>query len=99
MVLLSDVLCQEGEVCQTMLRLAFQALEPGGLLMIRGYFLDAGAGQGPFAALFDLDRLLKNGTRESLVVERLLGRVEDARFQGARPLPLTERSTCIFADK
>ena len=98
-VLLSDVLHQESEVCLTMLRLAFEALKPGGLLMIRGYFSDSGAGQGPFAPLFDLDRLLTNDAREPLTVERVLGWVVDTGFKRGRSFILTEQSTCILADR
>jgi hypothetical protein len=98
-VLLSDVLYQESEACLNMLRLAFLALKPGGLLVIRGYFTDLGTGQDPFAALFDLDRLLTSGAREPLLVQRVLGWVADTGFTRGRSFPLTARSTCILADR
>jgi len=98
-VLLSDVLYQESEICRSMLRLAFEALKPNGLLVIRGYFTDREAGQGPFGALFDLDRLLENRAREPLLVERLLRWLVDVGFKGARSFPLTERTICILAGR
>ena len=96
-VLLSDVLYQESEACRTMLRLARESLVHGGILVIRGYFCNPGTGQGPFGALFDLDRLLTNPSREPLLIPRLLGWLGDAGFVGARSFPLTERSTCVVA--
>ena len=98
-VLLSDVLYQESDICRAMLDLAHQSLVSGGRLVIRGYFYDRGAGHGPFGALFDLDRLLTGPDREPLLVETILRWVADAGFAGARSFPLSEQSTVVLAEK
>jgi hypothetical protein len=58
-VLISGVFHRESEQgCRTLIERAFDALQPGGLLVVGDVFTDAGGGSPPFAALFGLNMLL-----------------------------------------
>jgi SAM-dependent methyltransferase len=98
-VLMSDVLYLANDRSRQMLRAAHQALAPGGLLIVRGYFSDPGGNQNPFGALFDLARLFWGEDREPMPLGRVSRWLGEVGFTGARSFPLTERSTCILATK
>jgi SAM-dependent methyltransferase len=98
-VLLSDVLYQSDEACVAMLREAYRALVPGGLVVIRGYYPDPRNNRSAFAALFDLDRLLWDDARRPLPASRVIAWLDEVGFKGARSFALTELSTGIVAEK
>ena len=98
-VLLSDVLYEEADKSRRLLRAARAALAPGGLLVIRGYFSDPEGSQNPFGALFDLARLFWGEEREPMPLARIRGWLDRSGFAAVRAFPLTERSTCILAQR
>ncbi len=98
-VLLSDVLYQDSSTCIRILRSAYDALAPGGLLIIRGYYTDPESSQPLFGSLFALGRLLADENREIISVPLLHSWVEKAGFRITASHALTERSTCIQARK
>ena len=58
-VLISGVLHRESEAgCRELIRRAYEALVPGGLLVVSDVFTDAGGTSPPFAALFGLNMML-----------------------------------------
>lgn len=98
-VLFSDVLYADESICRRMIGLAHNALKPGGLLIVRGYFSDPDGKQSSFGALFDLKRMLWDPSRDPITIQVLKGWIADAGFQGIRSFALTERSTGLLAEK
>lgn len=98
-VLLSDVLYQEEYLCIAILRSAYAALAPGGMLVVRGYYVDSD-GDGPhsaFAPLFNIHQLFDDPKREVISVSLLRQWVEQVGFKIIKTFPLTERSHCLIA--
>jgi hypothetical protein len=98
-VLFSDVLYADVSICRRMIGLAHNALKPGGLLIVRGYFSDPDGVQSSFGALFDLKRMLWDPSRAPITIQVLKGWIADAGFQGIRTFALTERSTALLGEK
>lgn len=97
--LLSDVLYQERSSCMTIIRSAYSALAPEGILIVRGYYSDPEGSQPVFGSLFALGRLLYDADREIISVPLLRHWVEESDFKNLRAFALTERSTCLIAEK
>lgn len=98
-VLLSDVLYHNEAVSRAILRSAYDAMSPGGRLVIRGYYVDPECTDSPFGAIFALKLMVGNPTRESITLPKLLRWIEETPFNEVEVFPLTERSTCITAVK
>jgi SAM-dependent methyltransferase len=99
LVLLSDVLYQEESVCLAMLRSAYRALSPGGILLVRGYYSNPGGSDTLFGALFNLGRLLFDPHRQIISVPLLSQWLGQAGYRDVKAFPLTVRSTCLTAGK
>jgi len=97
--LLSDVLYQERSCCMTILRSAYNALTPEGILVVRGYYSDPEGSQPVFGSLFALHQVLFDADRELLSVPLLRHWIEESGFKNLRIFALTERSTCLIAQK
>ncbi len=101
-VLLSNMLNQEDvETCRSILRKAYDALEPGGLLIVQAMFLNS-AKDGPlFPALQTLllNLLYEHGRAYSL--DETLELVSETGFVGARPkrMSLLNAESLILAHK
>ena len=98
-VLLSDVLYQDSDVCHQILRSAYNALSPEGILIVRGYYADPERTQPLFGAVFALGQLLFNEGREFITIPILQDWVKEAGFKVEKMFALTGRSTCITAVK
>jgi predicted O-methyltransferase YrrM len=98
-VLLSDVLYQDSSTCIQILQSAYDALAPGGLMIIRGYFTDPKNSQPVFGSLFAIGRLLFDEDREIISIPLLEGWIEKVGFKITSSHSLTERSTLIQARK
>lgn len=100
-VLLSDVLYQEGAACLEILRSAYRALSPGGRLIVRGYYT-GGEGAQPesaFSIFFNLHQLLDDPRRKIISVSLLRNWVEQVGFNDIETSPLTERSHLLVCNK
>jgi len=98
-VLLSDVLYRTTDLCRNMLRHAFDALVPGGKLVIRGYLPALDGGQPEFAALFAVHTMLSEPDSEPITTDVLQRWITESGFLDIRQLALTTRSTCLTAQK
>lgn len=104
-ILLSDVLYHERSICQNILQRAYDALTPGGVLLIRGYYSDPGNsnhgnhGNLVFGSLFNIKLLLDDSNREIITVSVLTQWLEQTGFTDIHAFPLTEKSTCFTAGK
>ncbi|MGD2109576.1 MAG: methyltransferase dimerization domain-containing protein [Phycisphaerae bacterium] len=98
-VLLSDVLYQTKAACLTVLRSAYDALVPGGRLIVRGYYSDPGGSESLFGALFVVHLLLSDPSRDPIPAGELKLWVSQAGFNDIDVFALTERSTCLTAVK
>ncbi len=99
LVLLSDVLYRESSTCQAILGRAYDALAPGGTLVVRGYFSDPGGSGSPFGAFFTMSMLLSDPSRDPITLDRICEWVKRAGFEGPRTTTPTELSTCVTATK
>ena len=99
LVLLSDVLYQEESICRNILRSAYAALREGGTLLVRGYFADPEGSQPLFGSLFTLVQLLDDPNRQTISVPLLRRWVEQAGFGNVKTSALTERSSCLIAQR
>jgi SAM-dependent methyltransferase len=100
-VLLSDVLYQEDYLCIAILRSAYAALAPGGMLVVRGYYVDSD-NDGPhsaFAPLFNIHQLFDDPKREVISVSLLSQWAAQVGFKIIKTFPLTERSHCLIAQR
>jgi len=97
--LLSDVLYQDSSTCIQILRSAYDALDPGGILIIRGYYADPEKSQPVYGSLFALGQLLFVANREVISIPVLHAWIKKAGFKIIASHALTERSTCVLARK
>ena len=97
-VLLSDVLYDSSEA-ESILDNAWNCLRPGGLLIVRGYYADPEDASRTFGALFVLNMLVFDPTREVLTLSSLPRCVRERGFAGIEVSELTERSTVLTARK
>jgi len=100
-VLLSDVLYQEDHLCQAILRRAYDALAPGGILLVRGYYVNAdeNGSHSPFGSVFNLHQLIGDPKRKIISVSVLSQWIEQIGFKIIKTFPLTERSHCLIAKR
>ncbi len=98
-VLFSDSLYYEAATAKRILRSALTALEPGGTVIIRGYYYDPGASEPLFGAIFRLNLLLFDPDRTPPSLDDITGWLDEVGFQGVHAFALTEKSTCILARK
>jgi SAM-dependent methyltransferase len=100
-VLLSDVLYQDAPLCQAILRSAYQALAPGGTLLVRGYYVNAdeNGSHSPFGSIFNLHQLISDPKRKIVSVSLLSEWSEQTGFKEVKTFPLTERSHCLIAKR
>lgn len=100
-VLLSDVLYQEDPQCQAILRSAYDALAPGGTLLVRGYYVnvDENGSHSPFGSIFNLHQLISDPKRKIISVSLLSQWIEEIGFKMIKTFPLTERSHCLIAKR
>ncbi len=98
-VLLSDVLYHNEPVSRAILRPAYDALSPGGRLVIRGYYVNPECPDSPFGAIFALKLMVGDPSREPVTLPKLLRWIEETPFNEVKASPLTEQSTCITAVK
>jgi predicted O-methyltransferase YrrM len=100
-VLLSDVLYQEDPLCQSILRSAYNALTPGGALLVRGYYVnvDEDGSHSPFGSIFNLHQLISDPKRKIISVSLLSQWIEQIGFKKVKTFPLTERSHCLIAKR
>ena len=98
-VLLSDVLYQQDPLCQAILRSAYEALAPGGTLLVRGYYVNAdeNGSHSPFGSIFNLHQLISDPKRKIISVSLLNQWIEQIGFKMIKTFPLTERSHCLIA--
>lgn len=100
-VLLSDVLYQDEPFCQAVLRSAYEALAPGGTLLVRGYYVsaDENGSHSPFGSIFNLHQLISDPKRKIISVSLLSEWTEQTGFKEVKTFPLTERSHCLIAKR
>jgi SAM-dependent methyltransferase len=94
-VLLSDSLYYDEPISQRVLRSVHAALNPGGTLVIRGYYPDPGHSEAPFGAAFRLNLLLFDPERSPPTIRDLAAQMAQTGFREIRWFALTERSTCF----
>jgi SAM-dependent methyltransferase len=97
--LLSDVLYHDSSSCVQILRSAYDALAPGGMLIVRGYYADPEKSQPVYGSLFALGQLLFDENREVISIPVLHSWVKKVGFKIIASRALTERSTCVLANK
>ena len=97
-VLLSDVLYEEEPACGNLLQTAFNALQPGGIAALRGYFMDD-SDDRLFAALFDINLMMSNPRHRTYNVNQIMSWLEEIGFTQIEARPLTELSYFISAAK
>lgn len=98
-VLLSDSLYFDPAVSMRILESVRAALNPGGTLIIRGYYHDPGGSESLFGALFRLNLLLFNPERIPPTVRDISGQLAAVGFRNVRWFALTERSSCFIGTK
>lgn len=98
MVLVSDVVYDKPKA-DKVLKNALDCLNPGGLLVVRGYYADPENTNPKFGALFIMNVLISGPDREILSVRTLQDCVQEAGFIDVNVTPLTERSTVLTARK
>lgn len=97
--LLSDVLYQGSSTCIQILRSAYEALAVGGMLIVRGYYADPEKSQPVYGSLFALGQLLFDENREVISIPVLHSWIMKVGFKIIASHALTERSTCVLANK
>ncbi|MGD2086128.1 MAG: class I SAM-dependent methyltransferase [Candidatus Aminicenantes bacterium] len=100
-VLLSDVLYQQDSLCLAILRSAYEALAPGGTLLVRGYYVyaDKNGSHSPFGSIFNLHQLISDPKRKIISVSLLSQWIEKIGLKLINTFPLTERSHCLIAKR
>lgn len=100
-VLLSDVLYQQDSLCLAILRSAYEALAPGGTLLVRGYYVNAdeNGSHSPFGSIFNLHQLISDPKRKIISVSLLSQWIEKIGLKLINTFPLTERSHCLIAKR
>jgi len=98
-VLLSDSVYYDAPVSKRLFQAAHAALNPGGMVIIRGYYPDPGGCESPFGSIFRLNLLMFDPERTSPTAADVARHLADAGFRDVRRFALTERSTCFLATK
>ena len=98
-VLLSDALYYEPATAKRILQSVHTALNPGGTVIIRGYYPDPGVSESLFGAIFRLNLLLFDPERTPPTAADMAGWVAEAGFKDVRGFALTERSTCFVVTR
>jgi SAM-dependent methyltransferase len=98
-VLLSDSLYYDRATSMRILRAAHAALNPGGTLVVRGYYADPGGTEAAFGAIFRLNLLLSDPGRIPPTAAEVAGQMAEAGFRDVRRFPLSERSSCFVGTK
>lgn len=100
LVLLFGILVSETPAdALALLRKVHAALVPGGLVAIRGFYLDADRTGPPESALFDLHMLLSTGAGAAHTVDAVTAWLAEAGFQPPETiaLPAPEQSNVLVA--
>jgi SAM-dependent methyltransferase len=98
-VLLSDSLYYDAATAKRLLRSVFAALTEDGTIIIRGYYPDPGASEPLFGAIFRLNLLLFDPERTPPSLDDIKGWLDEAGFRNVRAFALTEKSSCVLAEK
>jgi len=98
-VLLSDSLYFDRATSIRTLQLAYATLNPGGTVVIRGYYSDTGGSGSLFGSLFRLNLLVFDPSRTPPTAPDVLAYLGEVGFKGSSRLALTERSTCFVGTK
>jgi SAM-dependent methyltransferase len=98
-VLLSDSLYFDETISTRILRSAYRALNPGGIVIIRGYYPDPEGAESLFGAIFRINLLLFEPNRRPPAVADIARQLVEVGFSGTRMFALTERSTCFIGIK
>jgi hypothetical protein len=102
MALLFGVLVSEpDESAIALLKKVNEALLPGGVVVIRGFYLNAERSGPPDATLFDLHMLLSNSSGGAKTLDEVTGWLEEAGFRSFETVdfPPPERSSLLIAHK
>ena len=97
-VLLSDVI-YDARIAKPVLKNAYHCLNPGGLLIVRGYYSDPVGEDSLFSRLFVLQELVFDPKREVLNMSNLSEWIENNGFEIIHRGQLTERSQILIATK
>jgi hypothetical protein len=93
------VLYQDEETCLKVINSAHRALTDGGMLLVRGYFSDPEGAQPLFGAVFVLAMQLSGPGRTVVSLPKVRKWVAQVGFRNAKAFALTERSTCLTAQR
>jgi SAM-dependent methyltransferase len=86
---LSHILHAEGpQACRRLIGKVFEALNPGGLILIHDFFLNDTMDGPLFPALFALNMLLGTGAGQAYSRQQVKTMLADAGFEAIRELPL-----------
>ena len=96
--LLSDVLYRSAESCLELIQTGFRALRPGGIIIIRGYFLD-GTDDRLFPALFNINLSRSSSGQKNPEIDEVKGWLEEAGFEVKSAGHLTELSSLVIGIK
>jgi hypothetical protein len=98
--LLGHILHSEGaQRSQALLKKTFQAMAPGGTIVIAEFLVDAERQSNVSGLLFDVNMLVNTATGGTFSFEEIRGWLEDAGFVRAGLVPAPGPSPLIFADK
>jgi predicted O-methyltransferase YrrM len=97
-VLLSDVIYDE-TIAKPVLKNAWNSLQKDGLLIIRGYYSDPERSKPLFGALFVLNQLVFDSSRNVMTISALQKNVTENGFKILKLSPLTELSFVLTAIK
>lgn len=97
-VLLSDVLYNSEEESRKLIALSKDSIEDGGMIAIRGYFLDD-TDTRLFPALFDINLMMHNPENRNPSIEEVVNWLEAEGFIDIQSEPITEMSYLITAIK
>jgi len=98
-VLLSDSFYYDAATARRLLRSVHAALHEGGTAIIRGYYPDPGASEPLFGAIFRLNLLLFDPERTPPSLDDIKAWLGEAGFRSIRAFALTEKSSCVLAEK
>jgi len=97
---LGHILHSEGpERSKALLKKAFDALAPGGTIVIAEFLVDAERSSNVMGLLFDVNMLVNTANGGTYSFEEIRGWLEDAGFTKAGLVPVPGPSPLIFADK
>ena len=97
---LGHILHSEGpERSKALLKKTFDALAPGGTIVIAEFLVDAERKSNVMGLLFDVNMLVNTASGGTYSFEEIRGWLEDAGFRRAGLVPAPGPSPLIFADK